>query len=154
MANSRDYGNSTPVLLVVDDEPDFLRGLARSIPREIPLRVLTAESGAEALRLIDKNPVEMVLTDIRMPDIDGIGLLEEIKQRDPWITVVLMTAYGTIETAIEAIRKGAYDFVQKPFTPDEINRLLEESAGTQHVSQGKHPTEKPPVRGVGHGSVP
>ncbi len=127
MANSRDYGNSTPVLLVVDDEPDFLRGLARSIPKEIPMRVLTAESGSEALSLIDKNPVEMVLTDIRMPDINGIELLEEIKQRDPWITVVLMTAYGTIETAIEAIRKGAYDFVQKPFTPDEINRLLKKA---------------------------
>ncbi|MCX5873152.1 MAG: sigma-54 dependent transcriptional regulator [Deltaproteobacteria bacterium] len=117
----------SPALLVVDDEPDFLRGLARSIPKEIPYRVLTAETGEEALRLLDKHPVELVLTDIRMPDMNGIQLLEEIKSRDPWITVVVMTAYGTIESAIDAIKKGAYDFVQKPFTPDEINRLLKKA---------------------------
>ncbi len=114
-------------ILVVDDEPDFLRGLGRSIPKEIPYKVLTALTGFEALDLIDKHPIELVLTDIRMPDMNGLELLEEIKLRDPLITVVIMTAFGTIETAIEAIKKGAYDFVQKPFTPDEINRLLKKA---------------------------
>ncbi len=127
MRRDMDSKDHLPALLVVDDEPDFLRGLARSIPKELPYRVLTALTGAEALDVIDGQPVELVLTDIRMPDMNGIELLDEIKARDPFITVVVMTAYGTIETAIEAIKKGAYDFVQKPFTPDEINRLLKKA---------------------------
>jgi len=116
-----------PTLLIVDDEPDFLRGLARSIPEEIPCKILTAERATQALSLMEKNPVELVLTDIRMPDMNGIGLLEEIKSRDPWVTVVIMTAYGTIDTAVNAIKKGAYDFVQKPFNPEEMNRILKKA---------------------------
>jgi DNA-binding NtrC family response regulator len=116
--------SSSPTLLIVDDEPDFLRGLARSIPKEIPSRILTAERATDALNLMDENPVELVLTDIRMPDMDGLELLDEIKRRDPWVTVVIMTAYGTIDMAVDAIKKGAYDFVQKPFKPDEMNRIL------------------------------
>lgn len=124
MQNNNRVGDGYPTLLVVDDEPDFLRGLARSIPKEIPSRVLTAQRAAEALDLMEKTRVELVLTDIRMPDMDGIELLQQIKSRDPLITVVIMTAYGTIDVAVNAIKKGAYDFVQKPFTPDEINRVL------------------------------
>jgi DNA-binding NtrC family response regulator len=127
MLRDENLSNVLPTLIVVDDEPDFLRGLARSIPKEIPSTVLTAERAADALRLVDERHVDLVLSDIRMPDMDGIELLAEIKSRDPWITVVIMTAYGTIHTAVEAIRKGAYDFVQKPFTPDEINRVLKKA---------------------------
>jgi DNA-binding NtrC family response regulator len=99
--------------LIVDDEPDFVRGLARSIPREIPARILSAFDAFEALRLIDAHSVDLVVSDIRMPDMDGIELLQEIKSRDPLITVVVMTAYGTIGEAVDAMKKGAYDFVQK-----------------------------------------
>ncbi|MDD3472575.1 MAG: sigma-54 dependent transcriptional regulator, partial [Syntrophaceae bacterium] len=127
MVDRLEFEDSTPVMLVVDDEPDFLRGLARSIPKELPIRVLTSQSAAGALRLLEDNPVELVLTDIRMPDMNGLELLKQIKSHDPWITVLVMTAYGTIETAIEAIKNGAYDFVQKPFTPDEINRLIKKA---------------------------
>ncbi len=74
---------------------------------------------------MEQNPVELVLTDVRMPDMDGIELLQEIKSRDPWVTVVIMTAYATIDVAVNAIRQGAYDFVQKPSPPDEINRVLQ-----------------------------
>ncbi len=127
MLRSENLNNALPTLIVVDDEPDFLRGLARSIPKEIPSTVLTAERAAEALRLVDEQHVDLILSDIRMPDMDGIELLGEIKSRDPWITVVIMTAYGSIHMAVDAIRKGAYDFVQKPFTPDEINRVLKKA---------------------------
>lgn len=121
------FMNDSPTLLIVDDEPDFLRGLTRSIPKEISCRVLTAKRAADALSLMETNPVELVLTDIRMPDMNGIELLDEIKSRDPWVTVVIMTAYGSIDMAVDAIRKGAYDFVQKPFKPDEINRILKKA---------------------------
>lgn len=116
-----------PTVLIVDDEPDFLRGLARSIPKEIPSRILTAERAIDALKLLEKNSVELVLTDVRMPDMNGLELLEQIKSRNPLVTVVIMTAYGTIDAAVDAIKKGAYDFVQKPFKPDEINRVLKKA---------------------------
>ncbi len=127
MPNSEPVGEGTPTVLIVDDEPDFLRGLARSIPKEMPSKVLTAQRASEALELMEKNPVELVLTDVRMPDMNGLELLEEIKSRNPLVTVVVMTAYGTIDAAVEAIKKGAYDFVQKPFKPDEINRILKKA---------------------------
>lgn len=127
MAINETSGDSPPTLLIVDDEPDFLRGLARSIPKEIPARILTTQQATDALRLMEGNPVELVLTDIRMPDMNGLELLDEIKRRDPWVTVVIMTAYGTIDMAVDAIKKGAYDFVQKPFKPDEINRILKKA---------------------------
>jgi DNA-binding NtrC family response regulator len=127
MATNEPPADGSPTLLIVDDEPDFLRGLARSIPQEIPSRILTAQRATDALRLMEENPVELVLTDIRMPDMDGMELLEEIKTRDPLVTVVVMTAYGAIDLAVDAIKKGAYDFVQKPFKPDEINRIIRQA---------------------------
>lgn len=127
MANNESMADGTPTVLIVDDEPDFLRGLARSIPKEMPSRILTAQRAVEALSIMEKNPVELVLTDVRMPDMSGLELLEEIKLRNPVVTVVIMTAYGTIDAAVEAIKKGAYDFVQKPFKPDEINRILKKA---------------------------
>jgi DNA-binding NtrC family response regulator len=127
MANNEPMREGTPTVLIVDDEPDFLRGLARSIPKEMPSRILTAQRASEALTLMETNPVELVLTDVRMPDMNGLQLLEEIKARNPLVTVVIMTAYGTIDAAVDAIKKGAYDFVQKPFKPDEINRILKKA---------------------------
>ncbi len=117
----------SPVILIVDDEPDFLRGLSRSIPKEIDCSILTASEAASALSIVERQRVDLVLTDVRMPDKDGIELLQEIKSRDPWITVIVMTGYGTIDIAIDAIREGAYDFVQKPFKPDHIHRVLKKA---------------------------
>lgn len=124
--NSADTVQS-PVILIVDDEPDFLRGLSRSIPKEIDCSILTAGKAEAALSILEQQRVDLVLTDVRMPDKDGIELLREIKSRDPWITVIIMTGYGTIDIAVDAIRKGAYDFVQKPFKPDHIHRLLKKA---------------------------
>ena len=125
-------------LLIVDDEIDLLQGLARTVTMEMDCQVLTASSGTEALRLISEQPVDVVLTDIRMPEMDGLSLLQAIKEQDASITVILMTAYGTIEKAVEAIKKGAYDFIQKPIDEDrlyhlltkglELNRLVRENA--------------------------
>ena len=125
-------------ILVVDDEIDLLQGLARTITMELECQVLTADSGSEALRIIGQQPVDVVLSDIRMPEMDGLSLLQAIKEQDPSITVILMTAYGTIEKAVEAIKRGAYDFIQKPIDEDrlfhlltkglELNRLVRENA--------------------------
>ena len=125
-------------ILIVDDEIDLVTGLERSIAMEIDCRVLTAENGTQALDILSQTPVDVVLADIRMPQMDGLTLLEQIKNRDPAVTVIIMTAYGTIEKAVEAIKKGAYDLIQKPLDEQrlfhllrkglELNRLVRENA--------------------------
>ncbi len=125
-------------ILVVDDESDLVRGLQRTIAMEIDCRVLIADSGEQALDILSREAVDVVLADILMPRMDGLTLLDEIKRRDPAVTVVIMTAYATIEKAVEAIKKGAYDLIQKPIDETrlfhllrkglELNRLVRENA--------------------------
>jgi DNA-binding NtrC family response regulator len=125
-------------ILVVDDESDLVQGLRRTIRLEIDCRVLTAENGLQALDILSKEAVDVVLADVLMPHMDGLTLLERIKSLDPAVTVIIMTAYGTIEKAVDAIKKGAYDLIQKPMDEDrlihllrkglELNRLVRENA--------------------------
>jgi DNA-binding NtrC family response regulator len=109
-----------PRLLIVDDEPDMLRLLSRSVGEDLDCEVVTAGSGPDALALLAQNTFDLALLDIRMPGMDGLELLEEIQTRHPGFTVVMMTAFGAIEVAVKAIRKGAYDFITKPFDHDEL----------------------------------
>lgn len=125
-------------ILIVDDEADLLRGLKRSLGMELDCRLLTAENAGEALKILENNPVDVILADIQMPEMDGFALLREVKACDPATTVIMMTAYGTIEKAVEAIKNGAYDFIQKPIDEErllhllkkglELNRLVRENA--------------------------
>ncbi|MFO7783059.1 MAG: sigma-54-dependent transcriptional regulator [Thermodesulfobacteriota bacterium] len=103
------------VLLIVDDEPDMASLIKRAVSSETKWHVMTADSAKEALNIMQGRTVHVVLLDIKMPGMDGIELLEIIKRQVNSPTVVMMTAYGVIETAVEAIRKGAYDFITKPF---------------------------------------
>ncbi len=111
-------------ILLVDDETDLIHGLQRTIAMEIDCHVLVAENGIEALGVISANAVDVVLADIRMPEMDGLNLLKEIKSRNPAVTVIIMTAYGSIEKAVEAIKIGAYDFIQKPLDEERLIHLL------------------------------
>ena len=111
-------------ILIVDDERDLLKGLERLIQMELNCRVLTAPNGIAALRQVKKESIDVVLTDVRMPEMEGVELLKAIKSYDPAITVIVMTAYGTIEEAVEAIKAGAYDFIQKPLDEDRLLHLL------------------------------
>jgi DNA-binding NtrC family response regulator len=111
-------------VLVVDDETDMLRLLERSISQELECEIDTAVSGTEALKLLETRNYDLALVDIRMPGMDGIELLERVKQINPWMTVVIMTAHGVVELAVKSIKKGAYDFITKPFDHEELLRLL------------------------------
>jgi DNA-binding NtrC family response regulator len=111
-------------LLIVENEPDLRIGLQRIIEMEMGCHVQVAESAEAALAILDRGPLDLVLADIRMPGMDGLALLEEIQRRDPVVTVILMTAFGTIEQAVTAIKKGAYDFIRKPFEEEDLLRLL------------------------------
>ncbi|MGQ9858551.1 MAG: sigma-54-dependent transcriptional regulator [Thermodesulfobacteriota bacterium] len=108
----KDTGTS---ILVVDDEPDMVELLRRTVVKELGWKVLTAGSGNEALQQAQGNPPDVVLLDIKMPDVDGMEVLEALRQKPDPPTVIMMTAYGVIELAVESIRRGAYDFITKPF---------------------------------------
>jgi DNA-binding NtrC family response regulator len=111
-------------LLIVDDEIDMLRLLERSISEELDCEIDTAASGTEALKLLETRNYDLALVDIRMPGMDGIELLERVKRINPWMTVVIMTAHGVVELAVKSIKKGAYDFITKPFDREELIHLL------------------------------
>jgi len=111
-----------PTVLVVDDEKHTREGLARALQGDY--RVLLADSGERALEVLAAEAVDLVLSDIRMPGMDGVALMRRIRARTPQPVVILLTAYGSIETAVEAMREGAYDFLTKPVSLDRLDILL------------------------------
>jgi len=124
--------NNHNAILVVDDEADMRGLLKRTLATDLVCRVTTAASGKSALSCIEEDHFDLVLADIKMPEMDGLTLLHRIKQNYPDLTVMMMTAHGSIETAVEAIKMGAYDFITKPFDLDalivRIEKALERSA--------------------------
>jgi len=116
-----------PTVLVVDDEPSNLASLQKIFERE-KMRVLVADGAKGALDLVRKHRVEVVLTDLMMPGISGVELMRAIKEVAPDTEVVVMTAYGTVETAVQAMREGAYDFVEKPLKRMSIVKSVRKAA--------------------------
>ncbi len=109
-------------ILVVDDEKNIRLTMSQSLePLEIPVR--TAVNGEEALQKLREGPFGLVFLDLRMPGIDGMEVLRQIKDDWPKTRVIIITAHGTIESAVEAMKLGAVDFIQKPFSPGEIREL-------------------------------
>jgi two-component system response regulator HydG len=100
-------------ILVVDDEHGILQSLKKIYERE-NFRVSITDSGEEALEIVRSERVDLVLSDIMMPKMSGIELLRAVKAISPSIEVVMMTAFGTVENAVDCMRKGAYDFISKP----------------------------------------
>ncbi|MCG8568345.1 MAG: response regulator, partial [Desulfobacterales bacterium] len=108
----------TANILVVDDEKDMTRLLQRTLEMELDCKVSMAFSGEMALNILKQQPCELVITDIRMPGMDGFELLSQIKTLYTDLTVVMLTAFGNIDSAVDAIKMGAYDFISKPFDHD------------------------------------
>ena len=111
-------------ILIVDDEEAMRESLSAWLMRE-GYRIKMAGSGRQALDCLEKNPCELVLVDMRMPGMDGLELLEEIKTAHPGTMVVMITAYGSIESAIKAMKQGASDYLLKPFDPEQLILLIE-----------------------------
>lgn len=118
---------SASEILIVDDEPDMLELLKRSLEPDLGCRFSTASSAKAALKILSEKHIDLALIDIKMPEMDGLELLELIKRKWPDLTVVMMTAYGTIETAVYAMKQGAYDFITKPFDHDALLLRLEKA---------------------------
>ncbi len=117
-------------VLIVDDEASVRSSLEMALGRAGYV-TRTAESGNQALALLDSQSVDIVLSDLKMPDGDGMDLLHGIKQVHPNIEVILLTGYGTIEKAVEAMKDGAYDFVTKPFKKATILSIVERAVERQ-----------------------
>jgi DNA-binding NtrC family response regulator len=111
-------------VLVVDDEQTQRTILSGYLGKR-GHTVMEAGSAAEAIKRVSTSPVDVVLTDLKMPGMTGIELLKELRQRAPDATVVIMTAFGTIEGAVEAMRAGAYDFLSKPIDLEQLDLLLQ-----------------------------
>jgi two-component system response regulator PilR (NtrC family) len=118
-----------PSILVVDDEAASRESLADVLTDE-GYQVGVACDGAAAVELLENNDFELVITDLRMPNLDGVSLLQRVRQLRPQTLVILMTAYASVETAVEALREGAHDYMIKPLVYEDvlmkIGRLLEQ----------------------------
>jgi two-component system response regulator AtoC len=121
-------------ILVIDDEPG-LRHTLLLILREEGYQVQTAEDGEVGLRLALAEPPDLVLCDIRMPRLDGLGFLDRYQEAGGTALIIMMSAYGTLDTAIEAMRRGAYDYVSKPFNADEILLTLRKAEEREQLRQ-------------------
>ncbi|MEW5724917.1 MAG: sigma-54 dependent transcriptional regulator, partial [Thermodesulfobacteriota bacterium] len=106
-------------ILVVDDEKNYTLVMATLLTDQ-GYEVLTAQSGEEALSLLQVHDLDLILTDMTMPRLDGIELLARVKQDRPDLPVIMMTAYGTVEKAVAAMKKGAFDYITKPFKNEEL----------------------------------
>ncbi len=116
--------------LVVDDEEGIRESLAAWLTKD-GYRVATADSGEAALQCIARQIYDLYLVDIKMPGMDGIELLGRIKERQPDALVIVITAHGTVQTAVEAMKKGASDYICKPFDPEELSLIMERLAATK-----------------------
>jgi len=116
-------------ILVIDDEPDMLMLLRMMIEENTDHEVETTNNPSEGIKLFSEKDYDLVITDLKMPGLDGIELFDEFQEIKPDIPMVMITAYGSIETADEAMKKGIADFITKPFRKDTIlftiNRVLE-----------------------------
>jgi two-component system NtrC family response regulator len=110
-------------LMLVDDDKNFLRVLTYHI-RDLGFRAIPASSGEEALKLLEDARPDLVITDLRMPGMDGMELLEKIRRIYTDLPVIVLTAHGSIDKAVEAIKRGAYDFLSKPFEKEEIGHTI------------------------------
>ena len=121
-------------ILVVDDEEDVRDTLAKVL-KSMDYQPFVAEGGKEALEIIRNNKIDVVLSDLYMPEMDGIELLNQIRNLDKQMIFIMITAHPTIETAVEAIKKGAYDYITKPFHVEEVRLKIEralEKRGLTH----------------------
>jgi DNA-binding NtrC family response regulator len=130
---SRARGEISRQILVVDDEAAIRTGIAQALERQ-DLTVATAATGREALEILADRPLGIVLLDIKLPDLDGVEILKQIRQEYPDLEVIMITGYPTIQGAVECIRHGAMDYLVKPFRLDELEVLI---AKAQDLLAGK-----------------
>jgi two-component system response regulator HydG len=130
-----------PVVLVVDDKANMLALLGKVLGKVAQVRA--ARGVRSALEILENEPVHVVLCDLRMNDGDGLEVLRSVRSRWPGVPFILMTAYATVPTAVQAMREGAFDYVTKPFDPDELRALVEQALAQAAAIEGGRPSREP-----------
>ena len=121
-------------ILIADDE-DSLRWVLEKGFRGAGYQVTAVKDGTAALKEVEAAPFDLILLDVRMPGIDGLSLLKQVRDKRPDAQVVIMTAHGTMETAVAAMQQGAYDYLAKPFDLDEALLLAERALTARRLTQ-------------------
>jgi DNA-binding NtrC family response regulator len=119
-------------ILVVDDEPDMRDALTAALRRE-GLCISTAANGVEALEKVQGQSFDLIITDVRMPRMGGLALLQELKRTSPTLLVIMMTGYGRIEDAVEAMKAGAFDYLLKPFSLEDLKAVVTKALTPSHT---------------------
>ncbi|MCD6486812.1 MAG: sigma-54-dependent Fis family transcriptional regulator [Syntrophobacterales bacterium] len=123
-------------ILIVDDELNMLLVLEAMLKKE-KYKVATASDGLEALDILKTGDVAVVVTDLKMPRLDGLGLLNKMETDYPSIPVIMITAHGTVETAVEALKNGAFDYITKPFDQDDLKNIIEKAFKTRALNESE-----------------
>ncbi|MGB7913548.1 MAG: response regulator [Desulfobaccales bacterium] len=114
-------------IVIVDDEPDMLMLLKIILTEKTDYQVLTTSDPNQALEWCRENHADLLISDLRMPEIGGIELLKMVKELDPNLALIIITAFGTVESAVEAMRYNAFDYVTKPFRKEQILTTVEKA---------------------------
>jgi len=124
-------------ILLVDDEVAFVEAMTKRLKKR-DLDITAAYGGPEALEVLDKNPsIEVVVLDVKMPIMDGIETLSEIKKRHPLTEVIMLTGHATVDSAIEGMKRGAFDYLMKPCELDQLISKVKEAAARKHAHEEK-----------------
>ena len=139
-------------ILVIDDEVAQREALAGYLDKQ-GFQVLTADSGKSGMELFRRQPADLILTDFRMPDLDGMGVLEQARQVNPEVEVVMVTAYGSVSGAVDAMQQGAFHYLEKPVDLDELDEVVERALERRHrTSENRtlqeHTTERVEFAGI------
>ena len=121
-----------PSILIVDDD-EVMRETLSDVLRKRGYDIFSVSSGNGALSMIKKNLIDLILLDMKLPDVDGLEVLKKIKEFDTEILVIMMTAYSDVQTAVSSMKSGAYDYINKPFELDELRLLIEKGLETKSL---------------------
>ena len=122
-----------PSILVIDDKEAMRTVLEQALSEE-GYQVDAAANGSAGLEIARSKSYDLVITDLKMPDVDGLQVLSELKQIDNDMSVIIMTAYGTVESAVSAMKNGAADFITKPFDPSHLNVIVERTLENRRLA--------------------
>ena len=132
-------------VLIVDDDPQMLIAMSEAVKRDFP--VTTAGNGIQALEILKETQFRIVITDLRMPGVTGLDVLREVKEASPRSQVILVTAHGSVNNAVEAMKMGAFDYLVKPFALEDLHNVIQRAIrkNESFLGRGKSQSHGPVI---------
>lgn len=129
-------------ILAIDDEPHMLRLLERIVTEKTPYRITTATNSLEVPKILEKTQYDLIITDLKMPGLDGMDLLRLIRENNRPEEVIIITAFGSLETAVEALSRGVFDYITKPFKKEQILFTMDRAMRWQKLKREAQKMQK------------